>query len=207
MDPVIEIFFIISDFISSSDILAGSPDNKFTTPGGTPASLQISTISITLPGVMTSGFTITEQPAANAVEIFLDASTTGKFQGTKAATTPIGWYITCIRVLGKRLWFISPNILLVSSEFHSNISAAPPTSPGPSVKGFPTSNVSHFDKTSTLCLINSEIFLIIFALSQGEVFLQIFKPFSADLRALWTSELLALDALPIISSVAGLMTS
>ena len=70
------------------------------------------------------------------------------------------------------------------SKIIRKISAAPPTSPGPSVKGFPTSNVSHFDKISTLCLINSEIFLIIFALSQGEVFLQISKPFSADFRAL-----------------------
>ena len=50
----------------------------------------MSTISITLPGVITSGLTITEQPAANAVEIFLDAKITGKFHGTKAATTPTG---------------------------------------------------------------------------------------------------------------------
>ena len=70
---------------------AGSPDNKFITPGGTPASLQIFTNSITLPGVITSGLTMTEQPAANAVEIFLDAKIIGKFHGTKAATTPTGW--------------------------------------------------------------------------------------------------------------------
>ena len=47
-------------------------------------------ISITLPGVITSGLQITEHPAANAVEIFLAAKITGKFQGTKAATTPTG---------------------------------------------------------------------------------------------------------------------
>ena len=81
---------VICDFINSEEISAGSPDNKFTTPGGTPASLQISTSSITLPGVITSGFTITEHPAAKAVEIFLEAKTIGKFQGTKAATTPTG---------------------------------------------------------------------------------------------------------------------
>ena len=39
---------------------------------------------------MTSGFTITEQPAANAVEIFLEDKTNGKFHGVKAATTPTG---------------------------------------------------------------------------------------------------------------------
>ena len=63
------------------------------------------------------------------------------------------------------------------------------------------------DKSSTLCLIISEIFLIIFDLSQGEVFLQICKPFSADFKALWTSSLFAFDAFPITSSVAGLITS
>ena len=61
-----------------------------TTPGGTPASLQISTSSITVPGVITSGLQITEQPAAKAVEIFLAAKIKGKFQGTNAATTPTG---------------------------------------------------------------------------------------------------------------------
>ena len=69
---------------------AGSPDRRFTTPGGTPASLQISTNSITQPGVITSGLTITEHPADKAVEIFLDARVIGKFQGTSAATTPTG---------------------------------------------------------------------------------------------------------------------
>ena len=81
------------------------------------------------------------------------------------------------------------------------------TSPAPSVKGFPTSSVSHFDKVSTFFLINSEILLITLDLSQGDVFLQISNPFSADLRALCISLLLAFDALPIISSVAGLITS
>jgi len=43
-----------------------------------------------VPGVITSGLTITEHPAAKAVEIFLEDKTNGKFQGVKAATTPIG---------------------------------------------------------------------------------------------------------------------
>ena len=81
----------VDDADHSEEISAGSPDNKFTTPGGTPASLQISTSSMTLPGVITSGLHITEQPAAKEVEIFLEAKTIGKFQGTRAATTPTGW--------------------------------------------------------------------------------------------------------------------
>ena len=61
-----------------------------TAPEGTPHSLQISTNSITTPGVIVSGLIITEQPAASAVDIFLAAKTSGKFQGDNAATTPTG---------------------------------------------------------------------------------------------------------------------
>ena len=48
---------------------------------------------------------------------------------------------------------------------------------------------------------------MILDLSHGEVFFQISKPFSADLSALSTSYLDALDALPNISSVSGCITS
>ena len=51
---------------------------RFTTPAGTPHSLQISTNSITTPGVITSGLIITEHPAARAVEIFRADRTKGK---------------------------------------------------------------------------------------------------------------------------------
>ena len=71
-------------------ILGGSPDNKLITPLGTPLSLHISTNSITVPGVITSGLIITEHPAASAVEIFLEDKTRGKFHGERAATTPTG---------------------------------------------------------------------------------------------------------------------
>ena len=71
-------------------ILGGSPERRFTAPAGTPHSLQISTNCITTPGVIVSGLIITEHPAAKAVEIFLAARISGKFQGDKAATTPTG---------------------------------------------------------------------------------------------------------------------
>ena len=51
---------------------------------------MISTNSITVPGVITSGLQITEHPAARAVEIFLAANIRGKFHGDKVATTPTG---------------------------------------------------------------------------------------------------------------------
>ena len=62
-------------------------------------------------------------------------------------------------------------------------------------------------KTSVLSLIRSAIFLIIFDLCQGGVFLQTSRPFSADLSALFTSSSPAFDALPKTSSVAGFKTS
>ena len=46
---------------------------------------------MTTPGVITSGFIITEHPAAKAVEIFRADKTAGKFHGDNAATTPTGW--------------------------------------------------------------------------------------------------------------------
>ena len=74
---MIETFLTMSDSISCSEIEAGSPESKLTTPSGTPHSLQISTNSITVPGVITSGLHITEQPAARAVDIFLEAKING----------------------------------------------------------------------------------------------------------------------------------
>ena len=88
---MIETFLIIFDEINSLDTSSGSPDKRLTTPGGIPASLIIFINSITAPGVIISGFTITEQPAANAVEIFREAKIIGKFHGINAATTPTGW--------------------------------------------------------------------------------------------------------------------
>ena len=46
-----------------------------------------------------------------------------------------------------------------------------------------------------------------YALCQGGVFFQTAKPLSADFKAFSTSAGAALDAFPIISSVAGLITS
>ena len=87
------------------------------------------------------------------------------------------------------------------------MSAAPFVSPSPSNNGLPTSNVSHFAITFFFSLSKSAIFLIVYDLCHGAVFFQISKPFSADFRAFCTSNDEAFDALPIISSVAGLTTS
>ena len=87
------------------------------------------------------------------------------------------------------------------------MSAAPFASFKPSAKGLPVSRVNHFDNTSAFFLIKSDIFLIILDLSHGEVFFHFLKPSSEDLKDKLISVLFAFDALPITSSVAGLITS
>jgi len=77
VEPVIETFLTISDEINWVAIDGGSPESKFTVPGGTPQLLITSTSSITVPGVITSGLQITEHPAASAAEIFLAAKIKG----------------------------------------------------------------------------------------------------------------------------------
>src|SRR5699024_6580425 len=92
-EPVNETFFIIGLCIKFSDIWAGIPNRRFTTPLGTPASIKARTNSMHEAGVSSAGFRTTVQPAARAAANFLAANTTGKFHGTKAATGPIALLI------------------------------------------------------------------------------------------------------------------
>ena len=73
--------------------------------------------------------------------------------------------------------------------------------------GFPTSKVIHLASTSCFSLILSAIRLIIYDLCQGGVFFHTSNPFFADCNAFSISSEVALEACPIISSVAGLITS
>ena len=68
-----------------------SPVSRLTTPGGRPASWQHCTIRATEVGASSAGRQMMEQPAASAGAILRAASTAGKFQAAKAATTPTGW--------------------------------------------------------------------------------------------------------------------
>ncbi len=66
------------------------PGTTFSTPGGRPHSSAIRANSNVDNGVFSSGLTTTLLPAASAGAIFHSASSSGKFHGAIAPTTPMG---------------------------------------------------------------------------------------------------------------------
>src|SRR5436190_24035359 len=66
IEPVNDTLRTIGEAIRCSDTLAGTPNTRLSTPGGTPASTQQRTSSTQLPGVSSDAFRISEQPAASA---------------------------------------------------------------------------------------------------------------------------------------------
>src|SRR3981081_990544 len=90
IDPVKEIFRTTSDAIKCSEIFAGTPNTRLSTPAGTPASMKHLTSSTQLPGVSSDALMMMEQPAAREAPILRAGVSVGKFHGVKAATTPIG---------------------------------------------------------------------------------------------------------------------
>jgi hypothetical protein len=70
--------------------LEPGPVITFNTPGGRPTSMAISPSTSAVNGVWLAGLRMTVLPQASAGATFQEASSSGKFQGTMAATTPIG---------------------------------------------------------------------------------------------------------------------
>ena len=70
--------------------LEPGPVTTFRTPGGMPTSWAISASARAVSGVWLAGLMITVLPQARAGATFQVASSSGKFQGTIAATTPTG---------------------------------------------------------------------------------------------------------------------
>ena len=70
------------------------PGTTLTTPAGTPASSSASASTKLLSGASGGGLSTTVQPAARAGATFQAESVTGAFQGTMAATTPTGSWVT-----------------------------------------------------------------------------------------------------------------
>ena len=60
------------------------------------------------PGVSSGHLMIIEQPAASAAAILRTACVTGKFQGEKPATGPIGSRITMLRTPSARAGMMRP---------------------------------------------------------------------------------------------------
>ena len=69
-----------------------SPVMMFTTPGGRPASRQISPNSSAVSGVYSAGLSTSVFPIASAGAIFHESMSSGKFQGMIWPTTPTGPY-------------------------------------------------------------------------------------------------------------------
>ena len=81
------------------------PDTTLSTPGGR-TSLRISPTSSVLRGVYGDGLSTSVLPASRAGPIFQPASTSGKFHGVIAATTPIGRRTTSAKALSSS-WMTS----------------------------------------------------------------------------------------------------
>ena len=93
-EPVRVIMRITGEAISVAEIFAGSPNTRFSTPGGRPASAKHCTKAQAVPGVSSAAFRITEQPAASAALTLRAGELSGTFQGVNAATGPTGWRST-----------------------------------------------------------------------------------------------------------------
>ncbi len=70
--------------------VAPLPVMTFSTPGGNPTSIASSPSASAVSGVWLAGFRMTVLPVASAGATFHTASSSGKFHGTIAATTPSG---------------------------------------------------------------------------------------------------------------------
>jgi hypothetical protein len=69
------------------------PKTRLSTPGGIPASSNISTMRTAVAGVRLAGLKTTALPATSAGAIFQTGMATGKFHGVTQATTPSGCLI------------------------------------------------------------------------------------------------------------------
>src|SRR3954451_9884471 len=108
VDPVNEIFRIVSLAINSPTISEEFPMTRFTTPSGRPASSNTLKSSRDDKGASRDGRKITVQPTANAGPNFLALIDNGKFHGVIAPTTPIGCFVTEILLFGADAGTISP---------------------------------------------------------------------------------------------------
>src|SRR5258708_18329444 len=77
--------------IKYSEMSEGLPNTRLRTPGGRPASANARASWTAPAGVSSDALRMMEQPADNAPPTLRAGELIGKFQGEKAAATPIGW--------------------------------------------------------------------------------------------------------------------
>ena len=90
VDPVNDTFRTLGCVTNASPTTEPLPGKTCRAPGGKPASVASSAMRSAVNGDRLAGFNTTTFPAANAGAAFHAAIGSGKFQGTIAATTPIG---------------------------------------------------------------------------------------------------------------------
>ncbi len=98
--------------------------STLTTPSGTPASAISAPIASAVSGVSLAGLRMTVQPAASAGPILRVAMAAGKFHGVTSTLTPIGWWVTRMRLAPAGAVCTLPSTRTVSSENQRKNSAA-----------------------------------------------------------------------------------
>jgi hypothetical protein len=86
--------------IRYSETSDGTPNTRFSTPGGSPASAKAWTRLTAPAGVSSEALRMIEQPDDSAPATLRAGDDIGKFHGENAATTPIGCRSTVLRMPG-----------------------------------------------------------------------------------------------------------
>ncbi len=89
---------------SSSPTTPPGPVTTLTAPAGKPASSKISANIRALYGVVLAGLKMTALPAARAWVAAMLGMSCGQFHGEMMPMTPIGWWITRMRLLRVSSW-------------------------------------------------------------------------------------------------------
>ncbi len=123
VEPVKVTLRITGDAIRWEDTSEGTPNTRFSTPAGRPASARAWASAMADQGVSSDGFITMEQPAARAGPILRAGSRAGKFQGVKAATGPSGCGRDSCRVPRTREGITRPFMRRASPAYQSRASA------------------------------------------------------------------------------------
>ncbi len=183
--------------------VSAGPVTMFKTPGGSPASSNISTSFAAHRGVRVAGLYTIVFPEIRAAPNFQQGTAMGKFHGVMQPTMPMGCLTVMQNLRGNSEVVVSPSNLLPSPEMYSRKSTASCTSPRPSAMTLPISLVTSSPSSSFRCRIMDAAFSRISPRFGGGYFLQFGHAFSAASTALWTSSFPPLGNVARISPVAG----
>jgi hypothetical protein len=124
VEPVKDSLRTIGLPVISAPMAFGSPVTTLNTPRGTPARSASTARASADSGVASAGLTMIGQPAARAGPTLRVIMAAGKFHGVMAAQTPIGSFVTTMRLSPAGVGMVSPLTRLPSSANHSRNEAA-----------------------------------------------------------------------------------